>query len=754
MDAKVTPYSKEALRAAQLAFHLTGRRGEVGLDPLEDLDLRPALLAGYRDLTALRYDFPVVLLHGAGEGPCIASLSSVMDGVLEKTAPAGTEGARARRNLLRLECEMRRIVAAGDPGSLAGRWSAALERLAARGQALPEDLASKARAALAVDGEVLDCDAAMPARVLRHAWNAVQEGRARRFHALVDRLLARLNEILRADFVGSESGRQPEQLKAMVGSAHADAFDFEAMSRILSRVPHHAALSDSRRARIGRLIAVLGSQRFFPAEREGVEPGGKAAKAAAYNFVFDGCVAAHKALRERWGKLVEVAKAIAVAELEVAGEYSEARHDALFESYGGNGLDPQDLAMFPSYLVCLRAASGAEMARVLDLLSGGLPVKVLVQSDDLLEESLAGGAQLLLGVRARQLADAAIGLNHAYVLQASASHLVCCRERVQRGLDWAGPALFSVYSGEAGRAAGLPPYLAAAAAMEARVFPAFTYDPSAGEDWASRLRIEDNPQVERDWPVQGFGYEDEEHQNISQLLAFTAADFIALDPRAAPHFARIAKEHWNDGMVAVREAVERSERLPEKVPSLLMVDGDNALHKVVVGERVIREARRIGGAWRSLQELGGVRNSHAERLLAKEQVAWEEKRKAWEEQARREAQARGRQEASSQTAAPQAVPAAAAAAVETEPAKAAPSGDPWIETPRCTTCEECVRLNNRMFVYDGNKQAYIADAGAGTFRELVEAAESCQVSIIHPGKPKNPNEPGLEDLVKRAEPFQ
>jgi hypothetical protein len=36
---------------------------------------------------------------------------------------------------------------------------------------------------------------------------------------------------------------------------------------------------------------------------------------------------------------------------------------------------------------------------------------------------------------------------------------------------------------------------------------------------------------------------------------------------------------------------------------------------------------------------------------------------------------------------------------------------------------------------------------------LVQAAESCQVAIIHPGKPRNPNEPGLEDLVKRGEAF-
>ena len=59
-----------------------------------------------------------------------------------------------------------------------------------------------------------------------------------------------------------------------------------------------------------------------------------------------------------------------------------------------------------------------------------------------------------------------------------------------------------------------------------------------------------------------------------------------------------------------------------------------------------------------------------------------------------------------------------------------------------------------MFKYNDNKQAFIADINAGTYAQLVEAAENCQLSIIHPGKPVNPNEPGLDELMKRAEPFQ
>ena len=58
-----------------------------------------------------------------------------------------------------------------------------------------------------------------------------------------------------------------------------------------------------------------------------------------------------------------------------------------------------------------------------------------------------------------------------------------------------------------------------------------------------------------------------------------------------------------------------------------------------------------------------------------------------------------------------------------------------------------------MFAYNANKQAYIADINAGTYAQLVEAAENCQLGIIHPGKPINKSEPGLDELMKRAEPF-
>ncbi len=79
--------------------------------------------------------------------------------------------------------------------------------------------------------------------------------------------------------------------------------------------------------------------------------------------------------------------------------------------------------------------------------------------------------------------------------------------------------------------------------------------------------------------------------------------------------------------------------------------------------------------------------------------------------------------------------------------------DAYIDSIRCTTCNECTNLNNRMFAYNADKQAFVKDAKAGTFQQLVIASERCPVSIIHPGSPLNPKEKDLAKWVKRAEKF-
>lgn len=730
-----------------VAFHLTGRRFGEALAAIDPQELRPALLACYRDLARLRYDYPLVLVRGAAGAECVQSLSAILDGIASDLAPRVNDAERLKKILLRLEREIRSLTAEGAGGALTAIWDAAARRLGAETDELLEDSLTRARLALKAEGEVVDCNRDAAASVLTHAWRAVEEPKAHRFRQTVTRLIQKLSDILRADFVNSEAGRTPDNLKAAVGTIHDDVFDFEAMSRLLGRGSSQTLLPESRRRRIEWALAALGSQRFFPLA---AAAGGESVGARPYTFVFDSCAEALEAFRQRRPDMVELAKAIAIADLEINGQYVEAKHDQFFQEFSQNELGPEDVALFPDYLVRLRAGDmqAIEHVELMTLLSAGLPVKVLTQTDDILEASPIGNGHPVFGVRSAQLARLALGLDDVFVVQAPASHLLRMREQIARGLAYPGPALFSVYSGANDETAHLPAYLTAAAAMEARAFPVFTYDPSAGSDWASRFSLHDNPQPEQDWPVHRFSYEDEDHQRISEDLAFTFVDFAACDRRYAGHFARVPRAGWTPDMVSVGSHLARQKQgAAEAVPALLMVDGEDRLQKVIVDEKLLQEARRCRDMWHSLQELGGIHNSYAERLLARE-------RKAWEERARQEAPAPG---IPLQPVPPASGPTPSTAPAAPVPAEAEPEkapDDPYIETPRCTTCDECTQINNRMFAYDANKQAYIADVTAGTYRQLVEAAESCQVSIIHPGKPRNPNEPGLEDLLQRAEPFR
>ncbi len=731
---------------ANIAFFLTGRRPSEHVEAVAGLGLRPALYAGYRDLTQLRYDFPLVLVEGCTDGLFAQSLSGLIDSALAEVA-RGSDGERIRKHALRLEHEVRTLAAGTSGAALSALWGKATSQLAKTADNSMEDSLQRTRAAVKVDGVVVDCDVSLPSRLLQHAWATLQRQKAESFRQKIDRLVLKLSDILKADYDRSDAGRSAKNLQAAVGIGFDATFDFNALSRVLSKALPKAAFSENRRKRINALLDTLTGQRFFPPD---ASSSGKAGATKPYNFLFENCAEALAALRERSPKLTQLVKAIAIAELEINGQYSESRHDVLFEQFGAGGLDPQDLTQFPDYLICLNAEKmqAAEHANLVDILSCGLPIKVLLQIDDILEESSASDRVLASGTHSKQIASMAMGLNEVYVLQSSSSNLLRYRERILRGLAYRGTTLFSVFSGASAKATGLPPYLMAAAAMESRAFPAFTYDPSAGANWAARFSLDANSQLASDWPVQAFAYEDTQNQRVSQNLAFTLVDFVASDQRFAQHLARVPRANWTDRMIGVEEALalERT-GVPDTLPSILMIDDENTLQKVLVDERLMRVTRRCREMWHSLQELGGIHNSHAETLLALE-------KKAWEARTQTTPAAQGASVASAPVAATLAAaptPAAASVSVEQEPERS--PDEAYIETARCSTCNECTTLNNKMFAYDTNQQAYIKDVTAGTYAQLVEAAESCQVSVIHPGKPRNPKEPGLEELLKRAELF-
>lgn len=670
----------------QVFFHLTGTR-RPGLLPA--VGLRPALFARLTDLTQLRYDHPLVLVDSS-DAP-LRPLSQVVDGLIADVAPKGAAGERMRRDLLRVERELRVMLEAGASGTLSELWHAASERLAPRGGAPFAENSAKARANLPVDGALVACDAAMPAAVVRHVWRVIEERKAKTMRARIDALALRLADLVTADHLRSAAGRTPEALRKGVGAAYQDAFDFEIMARLLSRPSGAHELSDGRRRRIDATLAVLRGQRFFTAK----DP---------LPFAFPRVSDALAAYRERSAAMAELVRAMAIAELELRGAYVEAKHDDYFASFGAHALTPADHALFPDYLVLLDGAAGAEdRARIIEGLTSGAPVKIVCTTDD------------AFGLDA-QLATTAMGLGDAFVLQSSAARLYGVSDHLRAALAFRGPALLSVFVGST---PGVTPYLVSAAATDSRAFPTFAYDPAAGVDWAHRFTLADAPAAA--WSEHELQYADGGMQRVTERVAFTLADFALCDPRCAGDLAVVPHEHWGEQLTPLASFGGEARH----VPFVYAVDASSGLHKVIVDDHLTQLTRRSADAWKRLVELDDLKR---ERIAAA-------------------------------APAPEAVAVAAAPApapAETAPeAPAAPSSDePYIETPRCTTCNECTNLDSRVFAYNENKQAFLKDAKAATYRILVEAAENCQVAIIHPGKPRDPNEPGLAELIERAAPFR
>ncbi len=785
----------------QIAFYLTGRHNGSGLTPLIR-GYRPALFARYADLTELRYDFPLLLNSEGSPERAILSLSGLVDEAVESLKD-DKDRDRIARHGYELERELRQEVRRGGHSprddDFATLWNAAAARLAVQ-DATFADSAKRLWELFQAQGELADVEFALPSRVVRHVWRVVQARKARTFYNKAGRLLVKLHGILDAESAGSDRGRSPEHLRAgfaaQEGTSFAATFDFDAMSRILIEAKPGLALSEGRRRRIQSLIEIIEHQRFFPDEQSSPQQTGKtpsrlvearvvgtrivddAPGAQAYGFVFYRCADALQAYKERHGEAIALLKALAIAELEVFGEYRESGnsveepsfsidecaaegahhagtpgHDTIFEEFGAGGLDAGLLAMLPEYLVAKHSSElGAEETlAIVEALSTGLPIRILIQTDDLLEPSgIARAAlgmperHLALASRSRQMLDTAIGLNDVFVLQSSASELFRLRDALLRGMSYNGPAFFSIFSGSTGHNGDVSAYLVAAAAVESRAFPTIIYDPSAGSNWAARLQLDQNPDAEDAWPVHPFEYENEAHETKSETLAFTLADFIAMDDRFCDYFAIVHPADWSDAMIQVPQSLElqttdrgRSTKLPSTLPYITLVDSKGRLQRAIVSRRALEETRRSQSLWHSLQELGGIHNSYAERRL--EQL-----------KAQLAAMPPATQPIAAAVGGGDAVHHAASVIAEVEVTH---GDDPYIETARCTTCNECTQVNSKMFAYNGEKQAYIADASAGTFRQLVEAAEGCQVSIIHPGKPRNPKEAGLDELMKRAEPF-
>jgi len=484
-------------------------------------------------------------------------------------------------------------------------------------------------------------------------------------------------------------------------------------------------------------------------------------------------------------------KAKRIGEMEFSNSYQPEVHDHFFEHFNWQRYTVAELNTCPYFILIAddRQLFETEFSHLSAMLSSNIPVKIVaVKRDEDVDHNQYGSANKMTGWHANtELGALMLSYKNIYITQSTSITPTYLFDRFKEGLSAFAPAFFYLLNVD--RSLHEDSYLWTSASVESRDFPGFTYRGLLGTSWGSRFEVANNPHPDQAWPLHSMAVLNQKGKKTELKLSFTFTDWAVMNPAYSHHFRLVEASCWNEDLIPLTEFMENSDEVNiGKMPFIWMMDGENNLQKVAVSWPMVLATQERLDFWHFLQENSGINNFHVAKAVEASRAAQQLEHEAAIEKlkASHEAEIRtvreeeagmvmenltsvlldldtrqvattgitmpspkvkpaGSEDAPPETAEPK--------AEQEEEEESLLSNDPYIETALCTTCDECTDLNGKMFKYNDDKLAYIADPKAGSFADLVEAAEKCPVAIIHPGAPLNTSESGLDDLIKRAEKF-
>jgi pyruvate-ferredoxin/flavodoxin oxidoreductase len=467
------------------------------------------------------------------------------------------------------------------------------------------------------------------------------------------------------------------------------------------------------------------------------------------------------------GHMVQMAagfRLVREAELELAGEQASREERAALEHFDWRQFSDQEYALCPPVVVV--GGDGAMYDIGLQNLSralmSGKPLKVLVLDTQVYSNT--GGQACTSGffgqvsdmaafgaasqgkqeVR-KELGLLAIAHRTSYVMQSTMAYPSHMIEGFIEGLASRTPALFNCYTScqpEHGIAddAG---HAQAKLAVESRAYPLFRYRPDRGATLDLGLDLGGNPAPDADWPRYTLRYR--RHGVERELeLPLTFADFAASEARFRKHFRHVPAEAWHDGMLPLAEYLElTADDRRDRFPFIWHLLPEGEPGRLLVSDAMVASCEDRRDFWRLL------------RGLARPAAGSDTDRQAVVEQVRAELLAKLGQSLLQLAGEPAKAEAPAQPVAVSSPAAAgdATAMAPWIDSQSCSACDECVRLNPRIFAYNSAGKATIKDPNGGPYSDLVKAAERCKEGIIHPGLPRERSDPDVQRWIARGEKF-
>lgn len=475
-------------------------------------------------------------------------------------------------------------------------------------------------------------------------------------------------------------------------------------------------------------------------------------------------------------KMAEGFKATRMAEIELTGGYNKQKHDEFFTYFDWKKFSEDEFRLCPP--VVSIGGDGAMydigFQNLSRMMMSGKPIKVLILDTQVYSNT---GGQACTSGFTGQVSDMAqfgkafqgkeevrkeialIAMAHrtTYVMQGSISNPTHLIEGFIEGVNAPRPALFNIYSPcmpEHGIADNLAEHQSKLA-VESRAYPLIRYNPDKGTLPEECFDLDGNPSVDADWPSYTLEYTDEQGTKDKMEVPLTFADFAVTEARFRKQFRTVPRDAWNDNMILLSEYLNLgAEDREGKFPFIWAVNATNKLIRVIPAAPIVRSCEDRRNFWRMLKSLTGIREKVDVQTPERVRAEFAQTLAACLTDWAASGDVLSNPPALvSGTAAGMAL-GSATLALAAPAVPAAANGDgyvaPWIESALCTSCDECIGINPKIFAYDEQKHAYVKDQKGGPYKDLVRAAEKCTAQVIHPGTPFDRSEKDLDKLMKRA----
>ena len=770
-------------------------------------DFVPALLHAYRDVSKVRYSYPLLLTPvenaEASATELTQHVSKILLKLVESFAPNAEDARILKDNLPRFEIELRKKTSDEEEGP-----SAAIPQLEKAWQNLQEKLGlneqdnarfqadfERLLANIPPDTQLLKYGRYAAIHLLNHAIRSRIIPRRKLFRQKVQDYIQDLQELLNVDWLKSDESLAPQVVSDSIGNA-SSKFETTTLSKFMDHYSRGTVvMTHERRERIESVLQILEEylQQDDPIIIKMVHLGGLTGawlqNTPGFEEITDAdpTATATQLFDQQTKKIAKVFAATRIAQLEIDGIYDTLVHGPWFANFTWEAFSKEEVLLLPAIIALESADRIADqaMSSLSRLLSSGRPVHTLIRVQSYNDPHALPNEDPFFNYR---LELGYLGLSHrqAVISQSSAARPQHLLERFLLALETTHTSsLHIINTGVQHTIHGINAWLMAGAALESRAHPFFYIDPEAGDFYADRMDFTGNPQPDIDWPSHSFLYKDASSGEIvTKELAFTFADYVLLVPTLHKHFRLVPAGFEGEKLVPVDVylANQPEKICCERVPFIWAVNGQGELRKLVISRALIFACQDRLNFWHILQEFAGIRNKYVDIALekARDEIRTEEEveRKNLQaeyeeelEQVRSKTASEAMQHLTdvllgmdltapvrARSATTPATPQVVEEVVEEEVAAEEPEEkivfeDPWIDSELCTSCNDCLNINTVLFVYNESKQAVFGDLNSGTYAQLVEGAEICPAKCIHPGKPRNPSEPGLEELIKRAEPF-